>query len=75
MTEYLTFEINLENPGTVSVYDELSFWFVMFGLVLLSFIKLEPNQKILDIECGTGFPLLELVQRLDFTCEVYGIDP
>jgi tRNA1(Val) A37 N6-methylase TrmN6 len=75
MMEYLTFEIDLENPETVSVYDELPFWFVMFGLVLLSFIKLEPNQKILDIGCGTGFPLLELVQRLDSTCKVYEIDP
>jgi len=43
MTKYLTFEIDLENSETVSVYDELPFWFVMFGLVLLSFIKLEPN--------------------------------
>jgi arsenite methyltransferase len=30
---------------------------------------------VLDIGFGTGFPLLEMAQRLGNTCTIYGIDP
>jgi len=30
---------------------------------------------VLDVGCGTGFPALELAQRLGPTCQVIGIDP
>ena len=47
----------------------------MFGIILLKYVKLKPNMKVLDVGCGTGFPLLELAQRLGSSCLVYGIDP
>ena len=31
--------------------------------------------RVLDVGCGTGFPLIELSQRLGATCQCYGIDP
>jgi ubiquinone/menaquinone biosynthesis C-methylase UbiE len=46
----------------------------MFGALLLKHVKLRPNTKVLDVGCGTGFPLLELAQRLGTSCLVYGID-
>jgi arsenite methyltransferase len=33
------------------------------------------NSRVLDIGCGTGFPLLELAQRIDRSCSIYGLDP
>ena len=36
---------------------------------------LKPNLNVLDIGSGTGFPLIEVAQRLGSTCEAFGIDP
>lgn len=33
------------------------------------------KMNVLDIGCGTGFPLIELANRLGESCRVYGIDP
>jgi len=65
----------LNSPETVTAYDELSLWSAMFGLMLLKHIELRRNIRALDVGCGTGFPLLELAQRLGTTSMVYGIDP
>jgi arsenite methyltransferase len=69
------FRIDLSDRETVSAYDELPLWSSMFGLLLLKHLPLRRNVTVLDVGCGTGFPLLELAERLGSTCRVHGIDP
>ena len=75
MQDYLSTRVNLSSPETVIAYDELPLWSAIFGLMLLKHLKLRGKIKVLDVGCGTGFPLLELAQRLGATSTVYGIDP
>ena len=75
MTEYLEQTYDWSNSDLVSVYDELPLWSAMFGTILLKYVKLRPNMKVLDVGCGTGFPLLELAQRLGRSCLACGLDP
>ena len=75
VTDYLTFAVDLNAPETVSVCDELPLWSAMFGLLLLRHVSMSKGIQVLDVGCGTGFPLLELAQRLGSTSTVYGIDP
>jgi arsenite methyltransferase len=75
VTEYLTPPVELDSPEAASTFDELPLWSAMFGQVLLKLVPLRANLEVLDVGCGTGFPLLELAQRLGQTCRVHGIDP
>jgi ubiquinone/menaquinone biosynthesis C-methylase UbiE len=75
MQDYLDFQANIDDPNVVSVYDELPLWSAMFGLLLLEHVPLRRGITALDVGCGTGFPLLELAQRLGGTCKVFGLDP
>jgi ubiquinone/menaquinone biosynthesis C-methylase UbiE len=74
MKTYLkdNFEINTD---LISVIDELSIWSAPFGVKLLDTINMKSHLNVLDIGFGTGFPLLEIAQRLGPTCNVSGIDP
>ncbi len=72
---YLTTNYDSNNPGLVSIIDELPLWSAPFGLKLLEAIPLKKNIKVLDIGSGLGFPVIELAMRLGDTCKVYGIDP
>jgi ubiquinone/menaquinone biosynthesis C-methylase UbiE len=69
------FRIDLNDRETVSAYDELPLWSSMFGLLLLKHLPLRRHATVLDVGCGTGFPLLELAERLGSTGRVHGIDP
>jgi ubiquinone/menaquinone biosynthesis C-methylase UbiE len=73
--DYLGFQIDFGHPETVAAYDELPLWSALFGRLLLEHVPLRHHMTVLDVGCGTGFPLLELAQRLGSTCTVYGIDP
>jgi arsenite methyltransferase len=75
MNDYLTHEFNLNDQNFVSSLDELSFWSAPFGIKLLEAIPLKDLSNVLDIGCGTGFPLLELAMRLGPSCHLTGIDP
>lgn len=66
---------DLDHPELVSAYDQIPLWSAPFGMMLLDRVKIQPHMTVLDIGCGTGFPLLELAQRLGTTCRLYGIDP
>lgn len=67
--------MNSLNKEITSIFDELPLWSAPFGLKLLEEVQLKKNIKVLDIGFGTGFPLLELAQRLGESSVVYGIDP
>ncbi len=75
MTAYLDDGLDVDDPAFVAVYDELPLWSAAFGLLLLKHVPLRRNVTLLDVGCGTGFPLLELAQRLGPSCRAYGIDP
>jgi arsenite methyltransferase len=65
----------MDDPVIVSVLDETPLWSAPFGLRLLERIRLRDVPNVLDIGCGTGFPLTEAAQRLGRRSRVYGIDP
>lgn len=75
MQDYLNYSVNLDNRDVVSALDELSLWSAPFGIMLLDKIGMKPGMTVLDIGFGSGFPLIELSQRLGKTSTVYGIDP
>ncbi|MFL0194043.1 class I SAM-dependent methyltransferase [Clostridium sp. WILCCON 0269] len=72
--EFLYDTINFDDK-MVCYYDELPLWSSPFGILLLNNIPLKKDSIIVDIGCGTGFPLFELAQRLGESCKVFGIDP
>jgi len=67
--------MDFNQPENVAVYDELPLWSAMFGLLMLKHLPMRRGQTVLDLGYGTGFPLLELAERLGPSCKVYGIDP
>jgi arsenite methyltransferase len=71
------FSGNLPHFGEVepAVLDEIPLWSAPFGLKLLEVVVLRPGIVALDIGCGTGFPLIELAQRLGTSASVHGVDP
>jgi arsenite methyltransferase len=75
MQSYLNSSFDLSSPEIISVFDELPLWSSYFGAVLLDKVKFKKDAVILDIGCGTGFPLIEIAQRFGETSTVYGIDP
>jgi SAM-dependent methyltransferase len=55
--------------------DELPLWSAPFGMRLLEAVPLDPGAAVLDVGCGTGFPLLELAHRLGPRARLVGLDP
>ena len=68
-------EYDLNDPGIISVIDDLPLWSAPFGLKLLDEVKYRKNIKVLDVGSGNGFPSVELAARLGHTSKVFGIDP
>lgn len=66
---------DLHDSNLAEVFDELPLWSAPFGLALLDAVIYKPAMNVLDIGCGTGFPIMELAQRLGDSCRVWGIDP
>ncbi len=75
MHQWLKSKYDLNNPELISVIDDLPLWSAPFGLKLLEMVNLRQNINVLDIGSGSGFPIIELSQRLGDSCKVYGIDP
>jgi arsenite methyltransferase len=66
---------DLTDPATVTLYDEVPLWSAPFGLALLEAVELRPGMTVLDVGCGSGFPLLELAERLGPGARLHGVDP
>lgn len=75
MGDYLSFKADLDDPALVAAYDDLPLWSAMAGLLLLQHVPLSPAIVALDIGCGTGFPAIELAERLGPSARVHGLDP
>lgn len=73
MSTYLNYVFS-DSEEFVNTFDEAPLWSASFGLLLLKHLELKPNQTIIDIGSGAGFPLLELAGRFGNSCKLYGID-
>jgi len=74
VSDFLHFTYNPNDPDIASSFDQVSFWSARFGSLLFRELPLGPNLNILDLACGTGFPLVELAQVYGTSCQVTGID-
>jgi len=74
MPDFLHYTHDLDQAEIASVIDEVSLWSARFGLFLLKHLELRPNLNILDLACGTGFPLFELAHVYGASCQLTGID-
>jgi SAM-dependent methyltransferase len=66
--------LDVDDPGAVAFYDDLSLWSAPCGLLLLDQVDLRAARRVLDVGCGTGFPLVELAQRLGPAARAWGVD-
>ncbi|MCX6271288.1 MAG: methyltransferase domain-containing protein [Bacteroidetes bacterium] len=66
---------DLNDPGLINILDEVSLWSAPFGKMLLEMVPVRKGMMVLDIGCGTGFPILELAMRLGKSSYLIGIDP
>jgi len=74
MTDYLRKKHDFTNPELVAAYDQVFLWSARFGELLFKHLELRRNLRVLDLACGTGFPLLELAHMLGRSCELVGVD-
>lgn len=73
--DFLDFVPDFNSPQVIAAYDEVALWSAMFGLLLLDEVPLVNVTNVLDVGCGTGFPLVEMAERLGDRARVHGIDP
>ena len=75
MTEYLSAPgFDFDSLQMATDYDQNSNWSPYFGELIFRHVPLRENLSVLDVGCGTGYPCIELSQRLGSTSQVYGID-
>ena len=58
----------------VALVDEMPPWSALAGSLLLDIVPMTAR-RVLDLGCGTGFPLLELAERLGPETLAAGLDP
>jgi arsenite methyltransferase len=75
MTNYLDKKIDYLQSDITNTCDELPLWSSAFGLLLLDNFPIGEYSNYLDIGCATGFPLIEIAQRLGNKCTSVGMDP
>jgi ubiquinone/menaquinone biosynthesis C-methylase UbiE len=58
------------------IYDDeiLPIWSHRFGRMLLRDLTVPPKAMVLDVACGTGYPALEVLRRLDEQSRLIAID-
>src|SRR5262245_36630479 len=67
-------EFDADSDLHVALWDELPLWSALAGQLLLEHVPLG-GRRVLDLGCGTGFPTLELAERLGAAARVVGVDP
>jgi ubiquinone/menaquinone biosynthesis C-methylase UbiE len=75
MCSYLDVPVDQSDPDTIAGYDEAWLWSARFGFILLDRIPLQGVARVLDIGCGTGFPLFALGAAFGPASVVVGLDP
>ena len=63
------------DEATALAYDDAPVWSHLAGALLLEHVPLRAGAALLDVGCGTGFPLLEIAARLGPGSRAAGIDP
>jgi ubiquinone/menaquinone biosynthesis C-methylase UbiE len=58
------------------IYDDevLPVWAERFGRMLLRELELPPRCQVLDVACGTGYPAVEVVRRMDEGSRLIALD-
>src|SRR5262249_10194153 len=74
MTDFLNIRTDFSDPDVVSAIDEASLWAARFGLFMLEEIELQNGRNVLDLGCGSGFPLFELAHVHGRSCRFVGLD-
>lgn len=69
-----THAFDFDDAHDVGLWDELPLWSALAGQLLLEHVPLTAR-RALDLGSGTGFPLLELAERLGPGAHVVGVDP
>jgi ubiquinone/menaquinone biosynthesis C-methylase UbiE len=62
-------------PQVMAAWDEAPLWTARFGALLLEHVPLAGARRLLDLGCGTGFPLFELARCLGPGSTCVGVDP
>jgi ubiquinone/menaquinone biosynthesis C-methylase UbiE len=59
------------------LYDAqiLPLWSRRFGRLMLRDLSVPPKAMVLDVGCGTGYPTLEILKRMDDQGRIIAIDP
>lgn len=58
------------------IYDDeiLPIWSHRFGRMMLRGLEVPPKAMVLDVACGTGYPALEVLRRMDDQSRLIAID-
>lgn len=74
MTWWLDLEIDWRDPTLASIWDEAPVWTQRFGQLIFDHLEFKPSERVLDLGCGTGFPMFELAHRMGPGCWFAGAD-
>jgi ubiquinone/menaquinone biosynthesis C-methylase UbiE len=66
----------LKHEKLARIYDDeiLPIWAHRFGRMALRGLELPPKAMILDVACGTGYPAIEVLRRMDDASRLIAID-
>ena len=66
--------IDFSDDAFVNVYDNCPLWSSQFGYTIMDNIDFRRDTIVLDVGTGTGFPAIEIAERIGNNSIVYAID-